>query len=58
MEQTDEVLEKVRDYFLIKEKDAVLSCYTICGSGFMLRGQNVGLAWSGSRTGNSGIGRN
>jgi HAE1 family hydrophobic/amphiphilic exporter-1 len=45
MEQTDEVLEKVRDYFLIKEKDAVLSCYTICGSGFMLRGQNVGLAW-------------
>jgi HAE1 family hydrophobic/amphiphilic exporter-1 len=45
MEQTDEVLEKIRDYFLIKEKDAVASCYTICGSGFMLRGQNVGLAW-------------
>ena len=45
MEQTDEVLEKVRDYFLTKEKDAVESCYTICGAGFMLRGQNVGLAW-------------
>jgi HAE1 family hydrophobic/amphiphilic exporter-1 len=45
MEQTDEVLEKIRDYFLIKEKDAVESCYTICGSGFMLRGQNVGLAF-------------
>jgi len=23
----------------------VESCYTICGAGFMLRGQNVGLAW-------------
>ncbi|MGE5839365.1 MAG: efflux RND transporter permease subunit, partial [Deltaproteobacteria bacterium] len=45
MEQTDEVLEKVRDYFLTKEKDAVESCYTISGAGFMLRGQNVGLAW-------------
>jgi hydrophobe/amphiphile efflux-1 (HAE1) family protein len=45
MEQTDEVLERIKDYFLIKEKDAVESCYTICGSGFMLRGQNVGLAF-------------
>ncbi len=45
MEQTNEILEKIRDYFLTKEKDAVESCYTICGSGFMLRGQNVGLAW-------------
>ncbi|HVP76953.1 MAG TPA: efflux RND transporter permease subunit, partial [Thermodesulfobacteriota bacterium] len=45
MEQTNEILEKVRDYFLTKEKDAVESCYTICGAGFMLRGQNVGLAW-------------
>jgi hydrophobe/amphiphile efflux-1 (HAE1) family protein len=45
MEQTDEVLEVVKKYFLTKEKDAVESCYTICGSGFMLRGQNVGLAF-------------
>jgi hydrophobe/amphiphile efflux-1 (HAE1) family protein len=45
MEQTDGVLEVVKDYFLNKEKEAIESCYTICGAGFMLRGQNVGLAW-------------
>jgi len=45
MEQTDEVLGVVRNYFLNHEKDAILSCMTSCGAGFMLRGQNVGMSW-------------
>jgi len=45
MEQTQEVLDKVRDYFLTREKEAVESCFTSCGAGFMLRGQNVGMSY-------------
>ena len=45
MEQTEEVLGVVRDYFLNHEKEAVESCMTSCGAGFMLRGQNVGMSY-------------
>lgn len=45
LEQTQEVLEVVRNYFLNNEKDAVLSCMTSCGAGFMLRGQNAGMSY-------------
>jgi hydrophobe/amphiphile efflux-1 (HAE1) family protein len=46
MEQTEEVLGVIRNYFLNYEKDAVLSCMTSCGAGFGLRGQNVGQAYA------------
>jgi hydrophobe/amphiphile efflux-1 (HAE1) family protein len=43
--QTEEVLGKVRNHFLEKEKDAVQSCLTVAGFGFSGRGQNNGFAW-------------
>jgi len=45
LEQTQEVLEGVRDYFLEDEKDAVESCMTVAGFSFAGRGQNMGLAF-------------
>lgn len=45
LEQTQEILNSVRDYFLIDEKDAVETCLTVCGFSFSGRGQNMGLAW-------------
>jgi HAE1 family hydrophobic/amphiphilic exporter-1 len=45
MEQTDKVLEGVRNYFLENEKDAVDSVMTISGSSFSGRGQNSGMAF-------------
>jgi hydrophobe/amphiphile efflux-1 (HAE1) family protein len=45
LEQTEKVLEKVRDHFLQKEAEAVDSCLTIAGFSFSGRGQNAGLAW-------------
>jgi HAE1 family hydrophobic/amphiphilic exporter-1 len=45
LEQTDEVMAGVRDYFLNHEKDAVESCMTISGTNFAGRGQNAGLAF-------------
>ncbi len=45
LEQTEEVLARVRKYFLEEEKDAVDSCLTVAGFSFAGRGQNGGLAW-------------
>ncbi len=45
LEQTDKVLEEVRNYFLEREKDAVESCMTASGTNFSGRGQNAGMAF-------------
>ena len=42
LEQTEAVMEKVRDQFLNKEKDAVDSIMTISGQNQSGRGQNIG----------------
>ena len=42
LDQTKKVMDKVRDHFLLEEKDAVESCMTIAGTSFSGRGQNVG----------------
>jgi len=45
LEQTDKVMEGVRDYFLEREKGAVESCMTLSGRNFSGQGQNAGLAF-------------
>ena len=45
LEQTEKVLDRVKDYFLSREKDAVESIFTVSGFSFSGRGQNVGLAF-------------
>jgi hydrophobe/amphiphile efflux-1 (HAE1) family protein len=45
LEQTQEVLDKVRHHFLEDEKDAVESIFTVAGRGFSGAGQNVGLGF-------------
>ena len=45
LEQTEKILGEVRDYFLVKEKDAVESVMAVAGYSFAGRGQNVGLAF-------------
>ena len=45
LEQTDEVMGRVRDYFLEQEKDAVESVMAVSGTAFAGRGQNAGLAF-------------
>ncbi|MFA6222915.1 MAG: efflux RND transporter permease subunit [Desulfomonilaceae bacterium] len=45
LEQTEEVLKKVNNHFLVDEKDAVESCMTIAGFSFSGSGQNMGLAF-------------
>jgi hydrophobe/amphiphile efflux-1 (HAE1) family protein len=46
LEQTQKVMEGVKDYFLEHEKDAVESCMTVSGSNFSGRGQNAGMAFA------------
>jgi hydrophobe/amphiphile efflux-1 (HAE1) family protein len=46
LEQTKKVMERVKDYFLEQEKDAVESCMTLSGSNFSGRGQNAGMAFA------------
>jgi hydrophobe/amphiphile efflux-1 (HAE1) family protein len=46
MEQTQAVMNKVRDYFLNNEKEAVESIMTLTGSNFSGRGQNAGMAFA------------
>jgi len=46
LEQTDEVMKGVRDYFLEHEKDAVETVMTVSGTNFSGRGQNAGLAFA------------
>ena len=45
LEQTDEVMSRVRNYFLEHEKEAVESVFTVSGVSFSGRGQNAGLAF-------------
>ena len=45
LEQTEKVLEQVKDHFLGNGKDAVESIMTISGFSFSGRGQNVGLGF-------------
>jgi len=45
LEQTDEVLRRVRDYFLENEKDAVEAVFTVSGISFSGRGQNAGFSF-------------
>ena len=40
LEQTQEVVDKVSQYFRDNEQDAVETCLTICGTGFSGRAQN------------------
>jgi hydrophobe/amphiphile efflux-1 (HAE1) family protein len=45
LEQTKQVLDQVRHHFLVDEKEAVASCFTLAGRGFAGSGQNTGLAF-------------
>ncbi len=45
LEQTEEVLDTVREHFLTDAKDAVESIMTVAGFSFSGRGQNVGMAF-------------
>jgi HAE1 family hydrophobic/amphiphilic exporter-1 len=45
LEQTEKVMDGVKDYFLNQEKDAVESCMTVSGMNFAGRGQNAGLSF-------------
>ncbi len=45
MDMTHKVMNKVRDHFLVDQKDAVESCLTVSGTSFAGRGQNMGLAF-------------
>ena len=46
LEQTKEVMDTVKNYFMEHEKDAVESCMTISGMNFSGRGQNAGMAFA------------
>ena len=46
LEQTEAVLDQVRQHFLVDQKDAVASIMTVVGSGFAGRGQNMGMAFT------------
>ena len=45
LEQTDEVLGRVRNYFLEHEKEAVEAVFTVSGISFSGRGQNAGFSF-------------
>jgi hydrophobe/amphiphile efflux-1 (HAE1) family protein len=45
LEQTQQVMTQIRNHFLIDEKEAVKSCFTLAGRGFSGSGQNVGLGF-------------
>jgi HAE1 family hydrophobic/amphiphilic exporter-1 len=45
LEQTQMVMEKVRDYFLTHEKETVESILTIAGQNVSGRGQNIGMSF-------------
>ena len=45
LEQTDEVLGRVRDYFLEHEKETVEAVFTVSGISFSGRGQNAGFSF-------------
>jgi hydrophobe/amphiphile efflux-1 (HAE1) family protein len=45
LEQTEAVMQKVRNHFLVDQKDAVESCLTISGFGMAGQAQNQGFAY-------------
>ncbi len=45
LEQSDQVMDEVRSYFLTDEKEVVESCLTVAGRDFASVGQNVGIAF-------------
>jgi len=45
LEQTQEVMNQVREHFLVDEKEAVISAFTLSGRSFSGTGQNVGLSF-------------
>jgi HAE1 family hydrophobic/amphiphilic exporter-1 len=45
LEQTEKVLDTVRQHFLVDQKDAVASCLTAAGTGFAGHGQNMGMVF-------------
>ncbi len=45
LEQNEAVMKKVRNHFLVDQKEAVESCLTICGFGFAGQAQNQGFAY-------------
>jgi len=46
LEQTQAVMDRVKDYFLTREKDAVESVMTVAGRNFSGNGQNAGMAFA------------
>ncbi|MGP8304623.1 efflux RND transporter permease subunit [Vibrio sp. YIC-376] len=44
-EQTEKTLDKMREFFLEEEKDAVNSIFTVAGFSFAGQGQNMGMAF-------------
>ncbi len=46
LERTQKVLDEVREYFLVKEKDSVASAFTVAGFSFAGRGQNMGMLFA------------
>lgn len=45
LEQTEETMAEVRDYFLTKETATAASCFTVSGRNFSGNGQNLGMAF-------------
>ena len=45
-ERTQEVLNRVRDHYLIEEKDNVQSAFTVAGFSFAGTGQNMGMVFA------------
>ncbi|MEM5788093.1 MAG: efflux RND transporter permease subunit, partial [Syntrophobacteraceae bacterium] len=45
LEQTQAIMDQVREHFLVDEKEAVASCFTLSGRSFSGTGQNVGLSF-------------
>ena len=45
LEQTEKVMEQVKNHFLEGEKEAVESCMTVSGFNFSGRGQNAGMSF-------------
>jgi len=46
LERTQQVLDKVRDYYLIQEKENIDTVFTIAGFSFAGSGQNMGLVFT------------
>ncbi|MGE5248238.1 MAG: efflux RND transporter permease subunit, partial [Verrucomicrobiota bacterium] len=49
MEQTQAVMDRVKEYFMTREKDAVESIMTVTGRNFSGTGQNAGMAFARMR---------